>query len=249
MSRKTLTLIIIGALSFLIFIIVVVTLLQRKSDTAANTQTSTTPSNLTPTIIRSNDGTFITPVITGTNSLMVVKTTPSTGATSISPSTKIRVEFNKFFSPDDIIFTIAPAVPFTLSSDNKVLIVTFNRPLASGITYTFKVDPKETFPHTYTFTTDGPKPSLQPNTRPDGAAQIEDDFNRTNNPDIYVATRCPHNETTFAINKKYNDSTRKFDFIVISRSDILKAQTAVQAWLVSIGLSPDAISTLKITYQ
>jgi hypothetical protein len=249
MSRKTLTILIIGALALLIFIIVVFTLLQRKPDSAANTQNQNTPSNVTPTLIRSNDGTFITPVITGSNSLMVTKTIPSTGETGISPSTTIKVEFNNFFNPDNIVFTIAPAVPFTLSSENKVLTVTFNRQLASGTTYTFKVDPKETFPRTYTFTTEGPKPSLQPNTRPEGAAQIEDDFNRTNNPDIYVATRCPYNEAAFAINKKYNDVTRKFDFVVNSKSDIPKAQEAVQAWLVSIGLSPDAISTLKITYQ
>jgi hypothetical protein len=249
MSRKTLTIIIIGALAFLIFIIVVFSLLQNKSNTAANTQTTGTPQNLTPTLIRSNTGGFITPVITGADSLMVTKVSPEDKSTGVPVGVSLRIEFNKIVDPEKIIFTIAPAIPFRLKAENKVLTVTFNTALASGTTYTFKVDPKETFPHTYSFTTDGPKPSFQPNTYPEGSAQVEDDFNKTNNPDIYVATRCPHEEATFSIVKKYNESTRKFDFLVTAKGDKTKAQEDVQTWLTSIGLSNDAISTLKITYQ
>lgn len=249
MSRKTLTIVIIGALALLIFIIVAVTLLQRKPETAANTENPAASQNLTPTLIRSNTGGFITPVITGADSLMVTKVTPEDKSTGIPVGASLRIEFNKTVDPEKIIFTIAPAAPFRLKAENKVLTVTFNTALASGTTYTFKVDPKETFPRTYSFTTDGPQPSLQPNTYPEGAAEIEDDFNKTNNPDIFVATRCPHEEATFSIVKKYNESTRKFDFIVTTKGNKTQAQEDVQTWLASIGLSNDAISTLKITYQ
>ena len=249
MSRQTLTLIIIGSLGLLVFIIVVFTLLSRKPNSAANTEVPITPMNLTPTLIRSNDGSLITPVVTGAQALMVTKVSPADKATGIPTNTTLTIEFNNIFNKDDIIFTVAPAIGFTLASENKVLKVSFNKALATGTTYTFKVDPKETFPHTYTFTTEGAKPAFQPDTKPQGAAQLESDFNKSNNPDVYIANLSPHDEATFAIDKQYNESTRKFDFVVNSKGDKAKAADGVSAWFTSLGLSNDAVSTLKISYQ
>jgi hypothetical protein len=249
MDRKKLTLIIIGALLFLMLIVILFYSLRPNPNAATSSNTSPTPVNVTQAPIRTENGSFITPVLTGASALMVVKTSPATGATGVDPSTKIQVEFNNLVNTDSVIFTIAPPANFKISSTNKVMTVSFDKPLATGTTYTFKVDPKETFPHTYTFTTTGPKPAFQPDTRPQGAAQIEDEFNKTNNPDIYLANRCPHDDATFSIDKQYNETTRRFDFIVIAKGDKTKAQDEVQTWLTKTGLSSNAINALTITYQ
>lgn len=249
MNKNRITFAIVASGVFLVLIILLVSFLTRRSSTSKEVQITPT-GQPGPTLIRSNDGSYITSYITSPDSLQVVSTNPVDKASNVSTNTKIIVQFNKPFKEGDIIFSIDPAASYSLEAENKTLTVTFTQSLAGHTVYTFKVDPKESFPHTYSFTTEGTGPILQPDTRPEGAAQIEDDFNKSNNPDIYVANRCPYEQAAFSIVAVYNNDTRTFNFVVTAKNnDRQKAKDAVTQWLQSIGLSFDAISQLTISYQ
>lgn len=199
----------------------------------------------------SNQTTVLSPTPIQSN-LTVISTTPADGAKNLPVNEKITVTFNRNFAATEVDFSLLPTLLFATEIKDKNLIVTPQKPYEPGMTYTFVVRfPNSTIlPRTYSFTTTGPTQQFLPDTQPSGAFEREENFQRENNPDVFLSNQTPFENEYFSVISEFKTApSGHFAFQVTSKvQDTTLSKTEFTAWLKSLGLTDAQIATLDIQY-
>lgn len=181
-----------------------------------------------------------------TSALKLISTNPANNATNVSLDQQITLLFNKDISDYHIAFAIAPSVTYTAATQGATLTITPTEPLQSDTTYTYFITIDGLPTYTATFST-----IHNPNvtTAPDNAADVQNEINKHNYPDQYLYSYTPYTTDDFSITSDYNTATNRFVFTVTYSTDEQTAKNEVSAWIASLGLTPQQIQQLSITYQ
>lgn len=243
--------IVIGiALGFVvIFLILLIWILQIQKEEQAKPKVI--PS-ATPTMSFTNDRRpTVAATVTEAPQLAVITTDPKDGASNVSTTTKITIAFNRNFQMKDVIYSMAPRTEYKLTVIGKTLQVSFPNGLLPSTEYTFKVNTLTQLPRLFTFTTSGDAPVEIPDTRPIGASEIEKEYQRQNNPDIYLRNATPYENQYFSITSEYNEPSDTFVFTATMKgTDAERSQKEFMNWLKNTQrLKQEQIDKLQITYQ
>lgn len=238
------------ALGFVVlFLVILIWVLQIQK--AEQAKPKVVPS-ATPTMSFTNDRRpTVAATVTEAPQLAVITTDPNDGETDVPTSSKITIAFNKGLQMKDVIFSMAPRTNYKLTIIGKTLQVSFPNGLLPSTEYTFKVNTLTQLPRLFTFTTSGESPVEIPDTRPIGASEIEKEYQRQNNPDIYLRNATPYENQYFSLTSEYNETTDKFVFTAtIKGTDTERSMKEFMNWLKNTQrLKQEQIDTLQITYQ
>ena len=196
---------------------------------------------------------LVSPPTTDQNNLAVILTKPEHGRQDVSLNEPIVISFNRQLNPEEISFTLFPAILTTSEIQENNLIVTPRLNYAPGTTYTFiiRYPRSNKLPDSYSFTATGPTAVLQPDTQPTGASEREDNFQKANNPDVFLSNQVPFETDMFSIESDYaSDPSGHFYFLVTLKGpNDDGARGAALEWMKSLGLTDDQIQQLDIRYS
>lgn len=235
-AKKILVVVILG----LVILIAIPLLFFPKQTSIPNTQFAPTPTPVSVQQIRSG------------SSIKVTSSEPKSGTSNVPTNQKIVIELDRPFKDNEIEFSISPSVKYSYSVSGSTLTITPLEPLSPGTTYAYSVNYNvgDEAPKTYTFTTEGPTPSLSPNTFPSGAYEQEQNFQKQTYPDLFLKNQTPYSDSYFSITGAYKSTpTGHFAFTVVLTGDHTASQNDFLSWLKSLGLTDSQIQTLDISYQ
>lgn len=177
--------------------------------------------------------------------LLLQSTTPTDGATNILTNTNIVLTFNQQINKNDISFTIAPNIPFAMRASGTNFVVTPNEPLMSDTTYVYFVTIKGVPSYTYSFQTIH-DPSIT--TAPDNASEIENEINKHNYPDEFLAQYTPYDSNTISVISSYSEDLSSYTFFVKYYNTLDAATKEFNRWGISLGLTQQQLQSLRINY-
>lgn len=91
-------------------------------------------------------------------------------------------------------------------------------------------------------------PTPLPPANQDHAADLNNQYNMTNQPDIFLSNKTPYDTTDFSVTSDFASSpTQHFFFTVTAKN--AHAQQAFLTWLHSLGLTDGQIQILDVRYQ
>lgn len=187
-----------------------------------------------------------------TDKLKIIKTTPADKAKNVPSDQTITVTFNRKISLNELEFSMAPEVKYVLSVKNNELVVTPEQSLNQGITYTYLIKQKD---HkiplaTFSFTVQGNLLEFLPDTRPLGAQEFEENFQRENHPDVFLANKTPFETDLFAVTNRFvKEPEGHFKFTVYLLGETSVSQKAFYDWLGSLNLTSEQIAKLDIEFR
>lgn len=231
--------IIIFTLIFLIIILLFVIFRKGSSDsTQVQIQTSPTPQEFTDP--------SPTP---DTRKYNIVKVEPADNSKAVSPDTNISIVFDKIPDSKLIDFSMHPQTQLQTSFYGNSLTVNPLQDLAPGTQYTYIIKyNNDSLPSkTYTFTTVGEFKGPQ-NTEPEGAAQIEEEFQKQNHPDVFLSNKTPYTSSSFDLTSDFvGGEGGHFQFTFFQKSE--NAQIDFMDYLKSLGMTDEQIAGLDIIYE
>lgn len=184
--------------------------------------------------------------------LKIVSTNPEDRSTGIPLDQIITVNFNRLLLPEEVNFVIGPSVDFSIKIDGNKITSTPTKPLLSGSTYTFlvKFKQKDLISPPSSFTTIGIKPKFLPDTQDPNLKKDSDQFTKINSPDIFLANNTPFENDDFKIVRSgtHSSPTEHYFFTIIYKRPNGNVKTAVEKWLLTLGLNSDQITSLDIEY-
>lgn len=233
-TKKTVLIFVSIGVAFTIFI--VLSIFARKQSTYH------IPNITTPTPIQQ-----IIPLPTRNNEpLNIIDAIPSNQAINVPLNQKIIIKFNRSFSMSDFSFSINPTLTYTSSIQDNILTITPPSGLDANVTYTYTVatysQPMQYF--SFTATNNGITPI-------DNTSNLNDQYNKDNYPDAFIAVRTPYSVPDFSITSDYaKQPTEHFFFTVTLKSNNQDlAKQSFLNWLKSTGLNDQQIQSLDIRYQ
>jgi hypothetical protein len=249
MNKKLFILIAAVLVVVTLFLVIMIMALEQRREALENPTPTIAPSP-TDRVVRGRQPTNV-PTIVGEQPLAVVQTYPEDKAIGVPVDATIEITFNKPFEYKDFIYAMAPETEYQLrTAIGNRITVTFPKGLQPSTVYTFKVNTLEQLPRTYTFTTAGTDPVEAPNTYPTGAAEVEEEFMRSENPDVFLRNNTPYEQAEFSVTSVYDERKSDFVFTVTAKStDRLRAREAFITWMQSLGMTNDDISKLQVTYR
>lgn len=179
----------------------------------------------------------------------IVKVEPKDEAEAVSPDTNITIVFDKIPDSKLIDFSMHPQTQFQTSFYGNSLTVNPLHDLETGTQYTYIIKyNNDTLPSkTYTFTTVGEFKGPQ-NTEPEGAAQIEEEFQKQNHPDVFLSNKTPYTSSSFDLTSDFvGGEGGHFQFTVSQKSD--SSQADFHDFSISLGLSEEQFSSLDVIYK
>lgn len=181
----------------------------------------------------------------GTN-IALKNTIPANKSTNVSVDQEIILTFNKAITGSDITFSIVPSIPFDATSSGNMYIITPNEPFFTNTTYTYFVTIKGLPTYTNIFSTikDPTVTAI-----PDFASDIQNEINKHNQPDLYLAGYTPYNTNDFTVVSEYSDTTNSFSFTVTYYVSQQQAQQEFTSWVLSLGLTSQQLKLLHVSYQ
>lgn len=185
--------------------------------------------------------------------LEIISVTPENKSENIAFQQTVTVEFNRTFSLREIEFAIDPAVSYTPQVKNTQLVISPNPAFFPSTRYTFSIRTLGTdqFPKAYSFQTIGPTPIFLPDTQPPGGPEKVENFQKQNNPDVFLANKTPFSTTDFSIANEFSsEPLEHFKFTVtLSGSDKEMSKQRTIEWMKSIGLTDEQIIDLDIDWK
>lgn len=246
-KMKKINLIIIAG--FLLFVILLIAFIVIKNSNKP------APPEITPPINRPT----ATPIVMVTqpqpdSSLQILSTDPQTGAASVPLDQPLKIQLSKSYPAEHYDFAIGPKAEFILTADNSMVIVKPKTSWAPGVPYTYSLSEKGipgSLMYTFTFTTVGPTVTAQPDTFPSGAAQIEEENLRRNNPDIYLSGKTPYENSYISVSSDFRSlPSDHFYFTVTSKTGNKdQAKSEFEKWVISLKLTQDQISKLDVSFH
>lgn len=170
---------------------------------------------------------------------------PKNNSANVPLNQTVQITFNTQVAQQDISFTIQPNIPFALDVEDNKLFVTFTTPLTAHTKYIYTISLHKGFPpQSFSFiTADASSPIYK-----DNAAQVNAEWAKTHQPDLYLYNNVPHTEQTFSVTGDYAEQpTGHFYFQVHSIG--IQGRNDFLAWIKSLGLTDDQIAQLDIRYN
>lgn len=239
----------------IIFLIIVIILLSLVYIIGLNRKGKTPPTSPQPVITAGSPTPTSTARFTSPTGLSVISIFPENNSSNTPLEQTIQVTFNERVSTDNVVFFANPAFEHTITANGKTIIITPNKPLLPGITYTFQLIIKA--PHTffglYSFATLGEKQQFLPDTHPPGLSSDIDAYNLQNYPDIFLGSKVPYQTPEFSIKgggfKPDPKPQGHYYFKVTLIGEEQIAKEVLSAWLKSLGLNDTQIQGLDFEYQ
>lgn len=232
--------IIFPALILLIIIIVVITFLLFKNSSKNSVLPQPTPANVLT----------ITPAFNS----YVISTDPSNGAVNIVPNKQVVVTFSKQFTKDELIVAVSPKISYSTRMFGTNLIIKPDTSWEAGVPYRYTVKyPNENIPpESFTFTVEGPTPTLLPDTGP-SQEEIEsyEEHERDTYPDVFLAGKTPYEDNFFSVTSDFTKTpTDHFYFTVTMKGDNSEeSKNDFLNWLKTFGFTDNQINSLDISYK
>lgn len=185
--------------------------------------------------------------------LEIISVTPEHKSENIPLQQLIIVELNRAFSLREIEFAIDPTISYTPQIKNTQLIISPNPAFFPSTRYTFSIRTLGTdqFSKTYSFQTIGPTPIFLPDTQPPGGPEKVENFQKQNNPDVFLANKTPFSTTDFSVTNEFaSEPSEHFRFTIFltEPNKEIARQKAVE-WIKSIGLTDEQITSLDIDWK
>lgn len=185
--------------------------------------------------------------------LSIIFVDPPDQSIDVELQKPITVTFNRKLSESEISFAADPKIEYSLQTDDNKLIIIPNEPYQESTIYTYliKSTSPDYLPKSYSFQTLGTAPVYKPDTKPPGAQEKLDAFQKENHPDVYLSNRVPYVSGNFEIMAEFKkDPEGHFAFVVYLKTpDPLQGKKLAHVWLISQGLSEDQIKKLDISYS
>lgn len=201
-----------------------------------------------PPILFYSPSPTITPQQLPAEPLFINKVVPDDGANNIPQDQQIQIIFSRSLILDEIYVAFGPGVRFETTVSKNIVTLIPKSPLISGLNYTLLVKFNKTgqISKQYLFTVAGAPPATLPDTQPMGAAQQTEEYNRRNQPDLFLANKSPLKQGSFDL---YRGTLKlapnnHYAFVLVEKSD--QAQTDLSKTLISLGLTEQQISSLDI---
>jgi len=179
----------------------------------------------------------------------IISVSPEDKETDVAVNSTLTITFDRAVDPSELEFSIRPetAVGLNIEGNTQNAVPDFS--FAEGTTYTYivKYPDSATQSQTYSFTTAGELKPL-PDTRDEQAVKRENEFQRANHPDVYLANRLPYSTASFEASAVYdNDSTSPgFVFTVTVKSP--SGRDDFRNWVLNSGLTATQLDNLDFRY-
>ena len=183
--------------------------------------------------------------------LFVMATQHINKAVNTPLNQKIVITFNTTVKQNEINFEIDPNIAYAIQTNKNIVTIIPQNNLAPSTIYFCKISHKSgVFQRLFYFTTIGPTPTPVTDTFPTGAAKQEEDFLKTNYPDVFLSNKTPFQTSDFSISSDFKTTpTGHFYFIINLKGDKEKAKINFINWLKSLGLIDVQINNLEISYH
>jgi len=180
----------------------------------------------------------------------IISVLPLDKELNVPLNSPIVITFDRKFKPNEIAFSFAPDIITKSTVAENVLTVTPLVSFQSGMQYTYIIKYAATpIPSsTYSFTTEGDLRPL-PDTRVEEAVIKENEFQKQNHPEVFLANQTPYSSGTFEITAEFDNTLQNphFVFSVSLKSSSGKAD--FDAWAMSSGLSQEQLALLDIEFR
>lgn len=219
---------------------------------------SENPSIVTPTLIPNYTPPPTYPPVQPSDTtihkhLAVISTSPINNQKNVPVTlSNITITFDQTVAVSDVPLSIAPSLPYAISSKNNSIIITPKSQLLPGITYFIFLrlynSPDQITPFSLSFTTEG----ITPTPLPADNFNVQDDFSQQRQaaPDVFLSNYTPHSGSDFSISSTYNLQIHHYQFTVaLTGSDQNQAKQDFITWLKSLQFTDQQIQALDITYQ
>lgn len=193
---------------------------------------------------------YITPPDDG---LLVVRSAPVDIGT-VPLDQVIVIEFNRVPREGEYALSLFPDTPYTSTQKETTLSIVPKTQWQEGMTYRYTVrytDSKRSS-QGFTFTTRGEIPDELPDTRPEPTYVAgTDEYQRMYHPDTYVVNKLPYKNDLFTITAEDTRGAESHAYFIITpknNASQSEVKEAVEAWLLSLQLTPEQIEELDIQY-
>ncbi len=158
--------------------------------------------------------------------------------------------FDRPVSAQEITVEIVPEISHRLTVDQSTITLTFQEDLEPATEYLVELSFLDDFLALHSFVTVGLNDDDQlPDTYPENMIEIQDEFNRSSQPDIFVQNMLPVENQPFTVEGRFDAAQGGYIFTVTGQSSLDELEQQFREWLISIGLGPQQIETLIIRYE
>lgn len=207
------------------------------------------PSSVTPTPVEGKD------ISNNPNSpLTVVSTNPQDKSLNAPLNSSITIIFNRTPKPNEFRFSSTPEIPGEFEIQGKKLTLKPLSPLLLSTTYSVVLGllrGSEIKVYSFVFNSLGPTPTPPPDTRPIELITQVENYQRENNPDVFLSNETPYSNSSFSISSAYTKTPSGHFFFSVSLKGANKdtSRSALITWIKSKGLSDSQIQNLDIRYK
>lgn len=197
--------------------------------------------------------TTITPTTTvPEKSLSVIYSSIKDKGINVSLSSPLIIKFNKNIENQSISTSILPEQEIVSIIENNTLTITPVFPFHPSTIYSLTItsNPKNSLLASFVFTTEGPTPTTNPDTRPANEPYQTDEKLKNTRPDVYLSNKAPYFGQDFSVTYEFIKTPKShFAFNVTLLNNKESSKKAFVSWVRSFGISENQIEQLDIRYK
>ncbi len=195
---------------------------------------------------------FLESTKTSKSLLKVVSTIPENKSLNAPLESTVIITFNRRPNESEFRISSLPEIPGEFKIEGNKLILKPLSPLLPSTLYLINVvlsSNKEIY--SFSFNSFGPTPTPLPNTYDPGIFEKANNYERINNPDVFLSNQTPYSNSRFSVTSSYTNNPSGHFFFTVKLTGANKDASKADYinWVKSKGISESQISELDFRYQ